>query len=211
MTLGANGVANKLFLTFLFSDPDVSVIFLKDVGQNWSSMVCYKRRSQLSWCCDTNRKDGYRWQCQIITLFLRASLPRQLGTVRGFSREFNVGFVSYVRRRSLIRTRSKACGGIPQPLQPDESLHISPGLLHVCGGVPIRQRGPFHQVHRHRCNHRSSVATVDWSATPVHHRGHVAISLRRPTPHFRQSLITTRRFALCISPRMTCCSARICG
>jgi len=60
MTLDANGVANKLFLTFLFNDPDVSVLFLKDVGQIRSDMVCCKCGSQLSWCGDTNRKDGYQ-------------------------------------------------------------------------------------------------------------------------------------------------------
>jgi hypothetical protein len=31
-TLGASGVANKLFIAFLFSDPDFGVQFLKDVG-----------------------------------------------------------------------------------------------------------------------------------------------------------------------------------
>ena len=31
-TLGTNDVSNKLFLAFLFSDPDVGVHFLKDVG-----------------------------------------------------------------------------------------------------------------------------------------------------------------------------------
>jgi hypothetical protein len=32
--LGANIVPNKLFLAFLFSNPDVVVQFLKDVGAN---------------------------------------------------------------------------------------------------------------------------------------------------------------------------------
>ena len=39
-TLGASGVTNKLFLAFLFSNPDVGVQFLKDVGLIRSSMVC---------------------------------------------------------------------------------------------------------------------------------------------------------------------------
>jgi len=94
MTLDANGVANKLFLTFLFNDPDVSVLFLKDVGQIRSDMVCCKCGSQLSWCGDTNRKDGYQWRCQRITQLPHALLPRQSGTVHGFSREFNEGFFS---------------------------------------------------------------------------------------------------------------------
>ena len=41
-TLGANGVVNKLFLAFLFSDLDVGVQFLKDVGLIKSCMVCCK-------------------------------------------------------------------------------------------------------------------------------------------------------------------------
>jgi hypothetical protein len=58
--LGAVCVPNKLFLTFLFSNPDVGVQFLKDVGLIRRSMVSCKCRSQMSWCVDTNRKDGYR-------------------------------------------------------------------------------------------------------------------------------------------------------
>jgi hypothetical protein len=59
-TLGDNGVSNKPFLAFLFSDPHVGVQFLKDLGKIRSGMVCYKCRSQMSWCVDTNRKDGHR-------------------------------------------------------------------------------------------------------------------------------------------------------
>jgi hypothetical protein len=58
-TLGASGVLSKLFLIFLFSDPDVGVNFLNDVGLFRSSMVWCKRGSQMSWCIDTNRKDSY--------------------------------------------------------------------------------------------------------------------------------------------------------
>lgn len=47
-TLGADGVANKLFIAFLFINPDDSVQFLKDVGLNQSSMVCCKCGSQMS-------------------------------------------------------------------------------------------------------------------------------------------------------------------
>ena len=45
-----------------------------------------------------------------------------------------------------------ACEGIPQSLQQDGGLYLPAGPLCVCGGVPIQQRGPVHQVHRHRCN-----------------------------------------------------------
>jgi hypothetical protein len=63
-TLGADGVANKLFIAFLFSDPDVGVQLLKDMGLIQSSMVCCKCGSQMSWCVDTNRNDVYRWRCR---------------------------------------------------------------------------------------------------------------------------------------------------
>src|SRR5215469_6966682 len=107
MMLGAIGVAKELLLTFLFSEPDVSVFSLKEVGQIRSSMVCCKYGSQLSWCGYTNRKSGYR------LLHPHASLPSQSGTVHGFSRELNEGFVPHVRRCALIRTQSRAREGIP--------------------------------------------------------------------------------------------------
>jgi len=48
-TLAAKGVANKLFIAFLFSDPDVGVqFFFKDVGLIPSSMVFCKCGSQMS-------------------------------------------------------------------------------------------------------------------------------------------------------------------
>jgi hypothetical protein len=59
-TQGANGVLIKLFLAFLISDPYVGVSFLNDVGLVRKSMVCCKYGSQMSWCLDTNRKDGYQ-------------------------------------------------------------------------------------------------------------------------------------------------------
>jgi hypothetical protein len=39
-TLDADGVASKLFIVFLFSDPDVGVQFLKYVGLIQSGMMC---------------------------------------------------------------------------------------------------------------------------------------------------------------------------
>ena len=59
-TLGAIGVPNKLFFAFLFSDPDFGVQYLKDVGLIRSSWVCCKCGFHMSWCVDSNSKDGYR-------------------------------------------------------------------------------------------------------------------------------------------------------
>ena len=47
-TLGAKGFANKLLLVALFSDPDVGVQVLKDVGLIPSNMVCCKCGSHIS-------------------------------------------------------------------------------------------------------------------------------------------------------------------
>jgi hypothetical protein len=44
--MGANGVPNKLFIAFWFSEHDVGVQFLNDVGLIPSSMVCSKCGSQ---------------------------------------------------------------------------------------------------------------------------------------------------------------------
>jgi hypothetical protein len=66
-TLGANDVANKLFIAFVFSDPDVGVRFLKDVGLIQGSMGCCKYESQMFCCVDSNLTDGYRWWCRRIT------------------------------------------------------------------------------------------------------------------------------------------------
>jgi hypothetical protein len=66
-----------------------------------------------------------------------------------------VGFYTY----NLFRTYENAREHvvifeiIPQSLQPDGGLKLSPGPLYVSGGLPIRQFGAVHQVHRHRHNH----------------------------------------------------------
>jgi hypothetical protein len=173
-TLGANSVSNKLFLAFLFSNPDVRVQFLKYVAlirRVWCAVSAdhkYPGASTLAVRTVTDDVGGSH-------LLPHALLPRQSDTVHGFIREFHDGFVPHVRRRSLIRTRSRARGGMWRYfsiLTTEWGTTSSP--LHICGCVPIRQRGPVYQVHRLRCNHRSSVATVDRSVTRPHHRGHVA-------------------------------------
>jgi hypothetical protein len=84
--MGATGVPNKLLITFLFSDHDIDVQFLKDVGLIPSSMVCCKCGSQMSWCVGTSVKGGYWWRCLRPYLLPYAVLQRQLGMVLCFSR-----------------------------------------------------------------------------------------------------------------------------
>ena len=52
-----DGVAKKLFLAFLFSDKEVGIQFLKDLGLLRSSVVC-------SVCVDAYVKDAFRWRCR---------------------------------------------------------------------------------------------------------------------------------------------------
>ena len=63
LIVGANGLADKLFLVFLFSEYDVGVQFLKYVGLIPNSMVCRRCGSQMPWCVDKSVKDHYQWRC----------------------------------------------------------------------------------------------------------------------------------------------------
>jgi len=105
--LGAKVVPNKLFLAFLFSDREVGVQFLKDVGLIRSSVVCCKCWSQMSWCVDTNRKDGYRWRCRRIT---SASTSIRHGS--WLQHGISWRFCSSHTTSPLIRTRLGARGGM---------------------------------------------------------------------------------------------------
>jgi hypothetical protein len=48
--LGKNGVANKMFLSFLCSNREVGVQFLKDVGFLLSKVVCNTCNCDMAWC-----------------------------------------------------------------------------------------------------------------------------------------------------------------
>ena len=102
--LGAKGVANKLFITFLFSDPDVGVHFLKDVGLIRSSMVCCKCGSQTYWCEDTNHRGGYGLLCRRITcvlmLYFRVNQVRFM--VLAEYPLFHGGTVLHIQHHSLL-------------------------------------------------------------------------------------------------------------
>jgi hypothetical protein len=62
--LGKDGVANELFLTFLFSDKEVGVQFLKDVGLLRSKVTCNTCGRDMTWNAERSRKDGFRWRCR---------------------------------------------------------------------------------------------------------------------------------------------------
>jgi len=82
-TLGAKDVANKLFVSFLFSDSDVGFQLMKDVGLIKSCMLSCKFGSQMSCWVDTHRKDDYRWSRRI-TSANACSASTSIGHGSGF-------------------------------------------------------------------------------------------------------------------------------
>lgn len=63
VVFGQNGVANKLFLTFVFSNKEAGVQFLKDVGLLHIEVACNTRGCHTSWCADSKCTDSFRWRC----------------------------------------------------------------------------------------------------------------------------------------------------
>jgi len=126
-TLGANGFANKLFLAFLFSNHAVGIQFLKDVGLIWSSMVCCKCGSQMSWCIDTNRKVGFQWRCRRITSPSACSASISIRHKSWFQQS-NLNFVEVLFLTYIVRSYEHdrehvaACESLPHSLQPDRGI-----------------------------------------------------------------------------------------
>jgi len=63
-SLGDDGKANKLFLTFLFSDEDLGIQVLKDVGLLRREVPCKTFGRNVAWCAEPKPKDGFRWRCR---------------------------------------------------------------------------------------------------------------------------------------------------
>ena len=62
-TLGKDGDANKLLLTYLFSDVDLGIQFLKDVGLIRNKVTCNSCGRDMTWGADPKRK-SFRWRCR---------------------------------------------------------------------------------------------------------------------------------------------------
>jgi len=62
-SLGEDGDANKLFLSYLFIDMDLGIQFLKDVGLIRSKVTCNTCGRDMTWCADPKRK-SFRWRCR---------------------------------------------------------------------------------------------------------------------------------------------------
>jgi len=106
---GRQRCSKKVFLAFLFSDPDVGVQFLKNFGLTRSSMVCCKCGFQMSTLIVRTVTDDDVRGSHLLPPALPSS---QSGTVSGFSRGFHEYFVPHVRHRCLVRTRSRARVGM---------------------------------------------------------------------------------------------------
>jgi len=63
-SLGDDGEANNLLLTFLFSDTGLGIQFLKDVGLLRSKVPCYTCGRDMTWCAEPKPKGGLRWRCR---------------------------------------------------------------------------------------------------------------------------------------------------
>ena len=82
-------------------------VFFKDVGLIPCSMVCCKCGSQMFWCVDINRKEGYRWRCQRITSASACSATsiRHGSWLRQGNLKFlGVSFLTYIVRRVHAHT-----------------------------------------------------------------------------------------------------------
>jgi len=119
-TLGASGVRNKLFLVFLFSEHDVGVEFLKDVGQIPSSMACCRCGSQMSWCFDKSVQDHYRWRWPraISATACRASISIKHDT---WFQQSNLNFMEVLLLTTsfiafLLTQSAKSISSVLQPL-----------------------------------------------------------------------------------------------
>jgi len=62
--IGINGVVNMVFLTFLFSDKDLGIQFLKDVGLICSKVPCNTCGRDMTWCAFPKTTYGFRWRCR---------------------------------------------------------------------------------------------------------------------------------------------------
>jgi hypothetical protein len=130
------------------------------------SMVCCKCGSQISWCVNTNCKDGYRWRCRRIT----SPSARRSHTVHGFSRMILISevlFLTYiVRSYEHDREHVVAREGLHQSLRPDLGINAyqrAHMFLAVCRFDNADHFAKFIGVVA-KLN-TTAAATIDWSTS----------------------------------------------
>jgi len=97
-TLGADGVASKLFIAFLFSDPDVGIEFLKDVELIQSRMMCCK--------CG----GGYCSGCMPKLRIIFGHVDKPAPYFRLYQRHISVWATAGPLDRDCLTQTSKFCG-----------------------------------------------------------------------------------------------------
>jgi hypothetical protein len=73
-----NGGVNMVFLTFLISDKDLGIQFLKDVGLIRSKVTCNTCGRDMTWCADPTTTDGFRWRCRRKVVEAKCSKPKAI-------------------------------------------------------------------------------------------------------------------------------------
>ena len=75
--IGKVGVANKLFLAFLFAEKEAGIQLLKDVGLLRSSVLCSVCCCRMC-CVDASVKDAFRWRCRRKTSAFRCNVSTSI-------------------------------------------------------------------------------------------------------------------------------------
>jgi len=57
------GAPNRIFLTYLFSQKELTLQFLKDVGLIRGNVQCNFCKREMTWTADPKRNDRFRWLC----------------------------------------------------------------------------------------------------------------------------------------------------
>ena len=111
----------------------------------------------MSWCIDTNLRTVTVGDVGGSHLLPHDPFPRQSDTVHGFSRVISISQRFSPSRTSFAHTNTieSTCRHVKAFLIPNNRIRgLRPSIRpeHICGGVPIRQRGPVQDVHRNRWN-----------------------------------------------------------
>jgi hypothetical protein len=76
--VGINGSVNIVFLAFLFSDLQLGIQFLKDVGLLPSKVSCDTCGGDMAWYADSSNRDGFRWRCRRKVAGTKCSLSKAI-------------------------------------------------------------------------------------------------------------------------------------
>jgi hypothetical protein len=100
--VGINGCVNMVFLTFLFSNKDLGIQFLKDVGLIRRKVPCNTCGSDMAWCADPTTTDGFRWRCRRKVAGAKCSQSKAIRHGPWFQQSSHLpgGIVPHLRHRA---------------------------------------------------------------------------------------------------------------